>query len=337
MPESPPTPRAWDRAATTALFLCNGFAFGIWAGTLPRLKEAQHLSDADLGILLFLVSIGAVAAMPFTTWLAMRVGPARVAAAAGLGAACALTLPALAPSWAALLGSGALLGVLLGTMDVAMNGHASAVEKARGAAIMSSFHAGWSLGGLAGSAVAGALAAYGAGLAQSYALPCFLVAALALPGLTLRDSLPRAAGGKLALPGRAMIAVAALCGLCFVAEGAVADWSGIYLRAVLDTDAAWAAAAYGFFSLAMAAGRLGGDAVVRRLGPSAVVRLGGGLAAGGLAVTGATGEDYAEAYRNALVLETNDPIELVTELSLLKERPKLAASMRRRGRTTAHT
>ena len=59
------------------------------------------------------------------------------------------------------------------------------------------------------------------------------------------------------------------------------------------------------------------------------------MAAGGLAVTGATGEDYAEAYRNALVLETSDPIELVIELSLLKERPKLAASMRRRGRTTA--
>jgi glycosyltransferase involved in cell wall biosynthesis len=59
------------------------------------------------------------------------------------------------------------------------------------------------------------------------------------------------------------------------------------------------------------------------------------MAAGGLAVTGSTGEDYAEAYRNALVLETNDPVELVTELSLLKEQPKLAASMRRRGRTTA--
>ncbi len=59
------------------------------------------------------------------------------------------------------------------------------------------------------------------------------------------------------------------------------------------------------------------------------------MAAGGLAVTGSTGEDYAEAYRNALVLETDDPIELVTELNLVKERPKLAASMRRRGRSTA--
>jgi glycosyltransferase involved in cell wall biosynthesis len=59
------------------------------------------------------------------------------------------------------------------------------------------------------------------------------------------------------------------------------------------------------------------------------------MAAGGLAVTGSTGEDYANAYRNALVLETDDPIELVTELSLLKERPQLAADLRRRGRVTA--
>jgi glycosyltransferase involved in cell wall biosynthesis len=59
------------------------------------------------------------------------------------------------------------------------------------------------------------------------------------------------------------------------------------------------------------------------------------MAAGGLAVTGSTGEDYAHAYRNALVVETNDPVELVTELMLLKERPTLAARIRRRGRTTA--
>jgi glycosyltransferase involved in cell wall biosynthesis len=59
------------------------------------------------------------------------------------------------------------------------------------------------------------------------------------------------------------------------------------------------------------------------------------MAAGGLAVTGSTGEDYAEAYRNAVVLETDDPIEIVTELTLLKDRPRLVEAMRRRGRVTA--
>ena len=59
------------------------------------------------------------------------------------------------------------------------------------------------------------------------------------------------------------------------------------------------------------------------------------MAAGGIAVTGSTGEDYAEAYRNAVVLETEDPIEIVAELSALKQRPRLVAGMRRHGRTTA--
>jgi glycosyltransferase involved in cell wall biosynthesis len=59
------------------------------------------------------------------------------------------------------------------------------------------------------------------------------------------------------------------------------------------------------------------------------------MAAGGVAVTGSTGEDYAEPYRNALVLETDDPIELVTELTMIKERPRLVATLRRRGRRTA--
>jgi glycosyltransferase involved in cell wall biosynthesis len=59
------------------------------------------------------------------------------------------------------------------------------------------------------------------------------------------------------------------------------------------------------------------------------------MAAGGVAVTGSTGEDYAEPYRNALVLETDDPIELVTELTMIKDRPRLVATLRRRGRRTA--
>jgi glycosyltransferase involved in cell wall biosynthesis len=59
------------------------------------------------------------------------------------------------------------------------------------------------------------------------------------------------------------------------------------------------------------------------------------MAAGGIPVTGSTGEDYAEAYRNAVVLETDDPLEIVTELSVLKERPRLVAEMRKRGRATA--
>ncbi len=59
------------------------------------------------------------------------------------------------------------------------------------------------------------------------------------------------------------------------------------------------------------------------------------MAAGGLAMVGSTGEDYADPFRNALVLETEDPVEVVTLLRLLKEKPDLAASIRKRGLATA--
>lgn len=291
----------WNRAATTALFVANGFGFGIWAGNLPRLKEAQHLSDAGLGLMLFAVSVGAVVAMPVTGWLATRIGPARVAAGSGLALAFVLCVPSLLPGGAALLVGAAALGIALGTMDVAMNGHASAIETAWGAPLMSSFHAGWSLGGLAGSLAAAALAASGAGLTYSYALPSLLIGVLGLLGFTLRDLSSGSVGGGLALPGRAILGVAAITALCFMAEGAVADWSGVYVRTVLGGDPAWAATAYGFYAVAMAAGRLGGDAVVRRLGPARVVWLGSLLAAIGLALTLAA-PDVAGANAGMIVI-----------------------------------
>jgi glycosyltransferase involved in cell wall biosynthesis len=59
------------------------------------------------------------------------------------------------------------------------------------------------------------------------------------------------------------------------------------------------------------------------------------MAAGGLAVTGSSGEDYAEPFRNALVMETDDPHELAAMLRLIRRDAKLATSLRKNGRATA--
>lgn len=59
------------------------------------------------------------------------------------------------------------------------------------------------------------------------------------------------------------------------------------------------------------------------------------MAAGGLAVTGSTGEDYAEAFRNAVVLETEDPLELVGALRQVRSAPEWVARLRANGRATA--
>ena len=175
-----------------AVFVGNGIGFGAWAGNIPRVKEAAGLGDASLGLVLLGLSIGAVAAMPIAGRYGARLGTGRACWMAGLLVGVALVLPGVAVSvkvggWVALLGSAGLLGASLGIMDVCMNTHAAWVERRWGAAIMSSFHAGWSVGQLLGAGLAGALAWAGFGLVPALAWSGVAVAAggmwgLALPG-----------------------------------------------------------------------------------------------------------------------------------------------------------
>ena len=160
----------------TAVFVGNGVAFGAWAASIPRVREASGLTDGALGLLLLCVSLGAVAAMQLAGRYAGRIGTARACSLAAPLLAVALPGPALAPSWPWLLASGLALGLGLGLLDVCMNAHAAWLERRRGRPIMSSFHAGWSLGQLVGAAGAGALAAAGLGVVPGLAIPGAAVA-----------------------------------------------------------------------------------------------------------------------------------------------------------------
>jgi predicted MFS family arabinose efflux permease len=280
-----PARRLASRAATTALFVGNGFLIGTWAANIPRVRDLHHLSDTGLGTVLLAFGLGAVAAMALTSALAARIGAGRVASIAGVLLAVLFPLLALVSGWPVLLTLAVVLGAVNGAMDVSMNAYASQLERRWGGAIMSSFHAGWSIGGLAGAALAGVLAGAGWGLTEALAAASCVVAGGGLYGLTL-PMLDRGAPrqGALRLPSRRLAAASLLAALCFAAEGAVADWSGVYLVTVVGTDAAWATTGYAAFALAMVAGRLTGDAVVGRLGPGPAVRLGAMLAFCGLSL-----------------------------------------------------
>jgi MFS family permease len=290
-----------------AVFLGNGTTFGVFAGSIPRLREAAHLSDGHLGLTLLAVSAGAAIAMPITGRLAPRAGPARLCLAGGL--AVGVTLPlatlvvALGGAWPLLLAAMAALGLSLGTMDVAMNARGSEVELAWGAPIMSSFHAVWSIGGLAGSALAALSAALQWSLLAAWTIAGCWIGLLATAALALRRGQGNApkARSRFMLPGRALAALCAIAAVCFTLEGAVADWIGVYLRTTLAASEPMASAAYSAFAFAMVCGRLGGDAVVRRFGPVLTQRAGGLLAAVGTAAGLAVSDPVLAAACFALV------------------------------------
>jgi MFS family permease len=277
-----------ERYATTAVFLANGFGIGAWAVEVPRVKDKLLLGDSLLGIALFAFALGAIVAMPLAGRLAPKLGSGRATALLGVLFAAAFPLPALAPNAALLCVALLMLGAFNGALDVSMNGHASSIEKVWGAPIMSSFHAAWSAGGLAGAAAGTLLQKAGFGVLSGLALPALPIAALIVGAalFSLRDVGPRpeaSPGGGFALPRGGVVKLAALAFLCMMTEGAIADWSAVYLRTALPGHADSAGIGYTAFAFAMAGCRMVGDAFVRRLGAVRVVALGGLLSAAGLA------------------------------------------------------
>ena len=270
------------RWATTGVFAVNGAAIGSWVAQIPFIQERFDLSRSAMGLIIVAMAIAVILALPVAGQAVARRGTVTVMRAGGVACVLAVLLPVLAPH-PLLVGLGLfVLGGASASMDVAMNGHGVKVEKDLGRPLMSSLHAGWAFGGMAGAGFAAALAASGIDPRVSVAAAsAILLAALVA---CLRRVGPGSAGAgadapKFALPSRGVLLLAVLCFLIMVTEGAMADWSGLYLRQDLGSSAAMAALAYSFFTGGMTLGRLVGDAINARIGPVALLRWGALLTA----------------------------------------------------------
>ncbi len=274
-----------ERAAVVAVFLANGLGIGAWAACIPALKARLALSDGALGFVLFAFAVGAVLSMQLAARLTQRLGPAKATRAWTLLFAGSLALPAFAPNIATLAAAAFALGAANGLLDVTMNGYASAVERRWGAAIMSSFHAAWSGGGLVGATVGGALLVFGA--AWTLGVAAVLVAALAAlvwTWLQDADALPPPTEAGVAPPIGAVLPLCVAALLCMGCEGAMADWTGVYLSETARAPQATTWIGFAAFSATMVVGRLVGDNAVRAWGRARVVRWGATLSAAGLAL-----------------------------------------------------
>jgi predicted MFS family arabinose efflux permease len=271
-----------------ALFFCgDGLLIGSWASRIPAVQSQADLSNARLGFALFAASLGALIAMPPAGFLSERLGSRQVTCAALLVGCASLVGAANATGFASLAVALFGFGAGFGAVNVGANAQGIALERRYGRPILSSFHAAFSAGGLAGAAL-GALAA-GTGVGPRIHFGSLAVV-LALGGLIVqRDLLPRDAGDRertpiLVRPPRALLILGAAAFCTLLAEGSAADWSAAFLSQSAGATAAVAALGYTAFSLAMAGSRTGGDRLNARFGPVTLARAGGLLAASGLAL-----------------------------------------------------
>ncbi len=283
------------RLSVLAIFFVHGAVFATWVSRIPAVQASLDLSTSRLGFALLGVAVGSFLSMPVATGLIERFGSKRVTALASLGFCCALILPPLTRTSLTLGLALAVLGALAGAMDLSMNAQGVAVETAAAKPFMSSFHAAFSLGGMAGAVTGGAVAKAGVGVLPhlSAAALVFFIFVLSVSPylLSTPPSRHRERTHRRLTP--AVVGLGAICFCFFLGEGAVADWSALFLLRNVHSGPAQSTTGFALFSGAMATGRLAGDSLRARFGAVMLVRNGALLAAGGLTLALLAGNVYA--------------------------------------------
>jgi MFS family permease len=249
------------RRATTLAFLLIGILWGSWAPHIALVKERLDLTAGVLALALLASACGTLVAMPLSGGLIARLGSGPVIRMLAGPVGLALLLPALAPNRTLLILGAGLLGAASGAVDIAMNAQGIAIERRLQRPIVSTLHACYSLGGLAGAGAAALLLPLIGERAHVVAVTAVLLL-LCLPiiGGVLSGTLDMGTGARtFVMPPRAAIGIGLMALIALVGEGAVQDWSAVYLLEDLAAGASVAALGFAAFSATMTIGRLIGD------------------------------------------------------------------------------
>ena len=272
-------PLKWQQYAVRAIFFFSGFGCATWAPLVPIVKQGLSVSDDIMGMLLLCIGIGSFLSMPFSGALARKYGCRKVITIASIIFIVILLAITQVNSVYQLVPLLLVFGSAMGLIDVVMNINAVFVEQASGRSIMSNFHAMWSIGCFVGASIFGIWLSLG--LSPLMATIIAVLIMLALLSFCYGKLLPYGAkedekeSTLLAIPKGIIIFFSIIIGISFLTEGAVMDWSGIYITEVHGMDIALAGTGYSIYSVAMFLTRITGDYAVNRFGKKIMVA--GGL------------------------------------------------------------
>lgn len=274
---------AGTRWASRAQFFASGFIFATWGVHVPTVKAHYAIDEAQLGLAMLAAGAGAMVGLTSAGRWIGRHGPRRMAALCGCIYALLIAGLIAMPGYAALLGLLAVFGLVTSVFDVAINTEAAQLELRGNQPLMSGMHGMFSLGGMVGAASgSAALAAGMAPQTHLWTVAVVMIGVVAIAATRMLPTPTAPADGATAafrLPRGVLAVLGVLAALGLIAEGAIYDWSVLYMQQELGSPQQQAALAYASFSAAMAAARFGGDAMRARFSPTALLRGSGLLAA----------------------------------------------------------
>ena len=286
-----------NRLAVSIFFFIAGFLHANWVVRIPEIQQFWQVSNAMLGTILLSSAAGSVLAMPFAGIIMVKLSSRELALFTIIALCVGVAVIPLMQSLWVIMPCFFLLGVFGGSMDVAINGQAIYVERLYQKPIMSSFHALFSIGTVLGAGFGALFAKLEIALLYHF-MTCSAISLIlivwAMPYL-VRDNVqktanksnenePNTEGGGFRLPTKAILplGIIAFCGMS--GEGAMADWSALYMHKIVGKDVSFSALAFAAFTVAMTIGRVFGDYFIERLGRRKILIINSLLAILGLSI-----------------------------------------------------
>ena len=264
--------------AISIVFIVNGALFGAWASRVPSIKDSLLLSHQNLSLLLLLLALGAICSFPIAGKLADKMGASQLSAIIYLLYPISFLMLGVSFNLSMFVGCVFLFGFLHGAMDVAMNSWAAQVEHQQKRVLMPFFHGMFSLG-------AGIGAASGVLMSWFDMLPVghFSILAMLIYPLywwvkkSHSDDVPQTNTPPektfVSFPKRKVFVIALVAFCCALGEGAMADWTAVYMVEAMFSSHTVAALAYALFSFFMVVMRLFGSQLIKRFGSISLVRV----------------------------------------------------------------
>jgi MFS family permease len=262
--------------APAFLYSCFSLIFSTWVTYIPYIADKLGITEGKIGGALFFTSLGSLSMLPISNRLVEKLGVGRQAFFGFVLYALALYGMFLAPTYPALCAALYCFGLTSSVFAISLNSLTATIEKQEGKNIMTGSHGFWSIGGMIGAST-------GSFIAGLLKMPFLHITVLVtiLIGLQLwlkkeyfhirSEQYTKERHGK--FPLRPLLAIVSISLIMMVSEGAIADWSALYLKKVVVMKGQFLGLGYALFSVGMTVGRFTGDALSHRFGSWKLMRM----------------------------------------------------------------
>jgi MFS family permease len=278
----------WHRFAVSVFFFCCGCIFATWASRIPSVIEKFSFNEAQLGAVLFMLPLGSLVALPVAGWASSVFSSRWLTFLSTIGYGVLLLVIGYTEKVWALSAGLFFFGFWGNALNISVNIQALQVqEEYYQKSLMASFHGMWSLGALTGAFTGGLSMKYLWSLAGHFTLVSILLSVLAILFFfyLIPFDKPRNPDHKLfALPDKGLWILGAICFCCALCEGAMADWSSLYYKQVINNVRQISTTGYTSFALCMAGGRFIGDRIADHMGYKGILVLDSFLISAGLSL-----------------------------------------------------